>query len=144
MVTSADCMIIMTKCKNQPPTFHYCIFSTSSLIMKIIYTQHMNIKRPKCTKYTVFYAWASWFMHWHLYILCTLGTVFFLRFVIIINILLNDMLWTPYHVNNILLKPLLLLLLLYEWCMKSHQESYHQGRDGFSRNSVVSILPGLL
>lgn len=51
------------------------------------------------------------------------------------------MLWTPYHVNNILLKPLLLLLLLlYEWCMKSHQRSYHQGRDGFSRNSVVSIL----
>lgn len=73
------------------------------------------------------------------------GYCFFLTFVIIINILLNDMLWTPYHVNNILLKPLLLLLLLlYEWCMKSHQESYHQGRDGFSRNSVVSILPGLL
>lgn len=143
-MTSADCMIIMTKCKNQPPTFHYCIFSTSPLIIKTIYTQRMNIKRPKCTKYTVFYAWPSRFTHWHLSILCTLGTVF-LTFVIIINILLNDMLWTPYHVNNILLKPLLLLLLLlYEWCMKSHQQSYHQGRDGFSRNSVVSILPGLL
>lgn len=77
----------------------------------------------------------SRFTHWHL-ILCTLGTVF-LTFVIIINILLNDMLWTPYHVNNILLKPLLLLLLLlYEWCMKSHQQSYHHKAEMASLETV--------
>ena len=49
----------MTKYKNQPPRISLLYFSTSPLIIKIIYTQHMNIKRPKCKKYTVFNTWLN-------------------------------------------------------------------------------------
>lgn len=57
-------------------TFHWHILGLLPLIIKALYTQRRNVKRPKCTKYKNILSWPIMFTHGHChYVLHTLYTV---------------------------------------------------------------------